>query len=313
MISRHFIAGVAILASLSCSHAVSLSHQSDPGLAGNGVEAQPEPYTPPPEIAKRLDNAPAGTLSEPAFYDSRIYGLKFRYRVYVPSQYRAGHPAALMVFQDARSVYLGLMKTPQVFDNLIHAGTMPVTIALFLDPGTKNGDYVQATDRELRSMEYDSMDDKYVRFLVDEIIPDVVTSKYDIIRDPDGWSIAGQSSGGIAAFTAGWQRPDRFRKILTMNGSFTNIRGGNAYPGLIRSTPPKPLRVYLVSGTADLNNQFGSWLDANKAMAEALGERGYAYRFRPGAGAHFPPVQAQADFANALRWLWRGYELGGYR
>ena len=173
-----------------------------------------------------------------------------------------------MVFQDARSVYLGLMRTPQVFDNLIHAGEMPVTIGLFLDPGTSSGEFVQADDRGLRSMEYDSMDDKYSRFLIEEIIPAVVQSRYDIV-DGD-WGIGGQSSGGIAAFTAGWLHPERFTRILTQNGSFTNIRGGNAYPSLVRSQSVRPLRVYLLSGTNDLNNQFGSWLEANKALATAL-------------------------------------------
>lgn len=310
--STSMLALLCVVACARPSLTARVAQQGDPGSAGNGVEAQAEPYTPPPEIERRLNDAPAGTLSDVAFYSSKIYGLEFRYRVYVPAQYRRGHPAALMVFQDARSVYLGLMKTPQVFDNLIHAGQMPVTIALFLDPGTANGDYVQATDRGLRSMEYDSMDDRYARFLIDEIIPDVIRAKYDVVDDPDGWGIAGQSSGGIAAFTVGWQRPDRFRKILTQNGSFTNIRGGNAYPSLIRSTAPKPLRVYLLSGTKDLNNEFGSWLEANRALATALAERGHAYRFRPGAGAHFPPVQAQADYPNALRWLWRGFHLASY-
>jgi enterochelin esterase family protein len=282
--------------------------QSDPGTVGNGTERQPGPYTPPPEIETRVSGAPEGQLSAPALYKSKVFdGYNFKYRIYVPAQYTAGTPAALMVFQDASSVYLGLMKTPTVLDNLIHSGDMPVTIALFIDPGTPSGNYVQAIDRDKRSLEYDTLSDRYGNFLIDEIIPAVVKSKYDVVNDPEGWAIAGQSSGGIAAFTVGWQRPDKFRKILTQNGSFVNIHGGGAYPSMIRDAEPKPLRVYLSSGTGDLDNQFGKWLDANTAMAGALAEKGYAYRFRPGEGAHFPPVQAQADFPNALRWLWRGY------
>ncbi|MES2176769.1 MAG: alpha/beta hydrolase-fold protein [Gemmatimonadota bacterium] len=308
---RNIGAAVAACVQLmACSHLAPSGHQADPGLTGVGLEAQPEPYTVPAEISQRIANAPEGQLSSAALYQSKVFGgLNFRYRVYVPAQYRPGHPAALMVFQDASSVYLGLMKTPQVFDNLIQAGDMPVTIGLFLDPGTVSGTYVQATDRDKRAMEYDTLDDTYARFLIDEIIPDVIRSKYEVVDDPNGWAIAGQSSGGIASFTVGWQRPNAFRKILTQNGSFVNIHGGNAYPSMIRTAGPKPLRVYLLSGTKDLNNQFGSWLDANKAMFAALTDRGYAVRFRPGDGAHFPPVQAQADFPNALRWLWKGYTI----
>lgn len=294
----------------SCTSATVTRYQSNPGTAGNGTEPQPGPYATPPEVRARAVGAPEGQLSEAALYKSKIFdGYNFKYRVYVPAQYTPGTPAALMVFQDASSVYLGLMKTPTVFDNLIHAGEMPVTIALFLDPGTPSGTYVQANDRDKRALEYDTLSDRYASFLINEIIPDVVKSKYTIVNDADGWAIGGQSSGGIASFTVGWQRPDKFRKILTQNGSFVNIHGGDAYPSMIRSADPKPLRVYLLSGTADLDNQFGKWLDANTAMAGALAEKGYAYRFRPGEGAHFPPVQGLADFPNALRWLWRGYSL----
>ena len=309
------LSATMIVASCSRTRAVKYedSRQRGAGMSGVGIEAQPEPYAPPKEVTQRSNGAPAGKLSEPAMFDSFIYNMKFRYRVYVPAQYQPGHPAALMVFQDAKSVYLGLMNTPVVFDNLIHAGEMPVTIALFLDPGSASGEFNQDSDDELRSLEYDTMDDKYSRFLIEEIIPQIIRKRYGIVDDPNGWAIAGQSSGGIAAFTVGWHHPERFRKILTHNGSFTNIRGGNAYPALVRSTEPKPLRVYLLSGTRDLNRpKWGNWFEANKEMAAALGEKGYAYRFRTGTGAHFPPLQAQADFPNALRWLWRGFSLKSY-
>lgn len=108
-----------------------------------------------------------------------------------------------------------------------------------------------------------------------------------------------------AAFTVGWHRPERFHKILTQNGSFVDLKGGGAYPALIRATEPKPLRVYLLSGTNDLDLPAGSWYEANNAMAAALESQGYAYRYRPGSGAHHPPEQAIADFPDALRWLWQ--------
>jgi enterochelin esterase family protein len=273
------------------------------GRSGIGTFAQPEPYPPPAEAAARAPNVPAGTLTDTATYASRSYGYRFRYRLYVPAQYRAGTPVPLMVFQDASSVYLGQVNTPIVLDNLIGRGEMPPVIALFLDPGTPTGEYVHERDKGLRSQEYDAIDERYVRFLDDEIIPDVVQARYALTTG--GWAIAGQSSGGIAAFTAAWHRPDRFRRVLTQNGSFVGIRGGNAYPTMIRASAPKPLRVYLLSGTKDLDNQFGRWLDANDAMAEALQDQRYAYRYRRGAGEHFPPRQAIADFPDALRWLWR--------
>jgi enterochelin esterase family protein len=288
-----------VIALVGCADTAGSHGQADPGIEGNGIELHSEPYDAPEEVTQRLNDAPQGYLSPPAMFESRVYeGYKFRYHVYVPMQYQATSPAALMVFQDGSQVYLDIFKTPLVFDNLIHAGHMPVTIGLFIDPGTP-----------IRSMQYDSMDDKYTRFLLDEIIPDVILSEYNIIDDADGWAIAGHSSGGIAAFTVGWHRPDRFHKIMIHNGSFVDIRGGDAYPELIRTTDPKPLRVYLLSGTNDLDRSFGNWFEANNLMAAALEDRGYAYRYRSGTGGHYPPKQGVADYPDALRWLWRGYSL----
>jgi enterochelin esterase-like enzyme len=303
---RPAIGALALLGALSCA-------RGGPGAPTPGFESgvvpQPGPYERPPEASGRLNDAPPGTISPAATFTSRVYdGLKFRYYVYVPLQYRPGHPAALMVFQDGTSVYLNIFRAPIVLDNLIAAGEIPVTIALFIDPGTPSGIYHSDREQALRSAEYDALDDRYARFLLDEIIPRAVLDRYDVVRDPDGWAIAGQSSGGIAAFTAAWQRPDRFHRVMTQNGSFVDIRGGGAYPELIRRSGRKPLRVYLLSGTHDLDNQYGSWLKANTAMAAALAERGYAYRFRTGEGAHFPPLQGMADFPAALRWLWNGYQ-----
>jgi enterochelin esterase-like enzyme len=303
------VVAACFLGFTACSGKKFLSQQSDPGKAGNGVEQQNGPYQPPAEVTRRLNNALYGKLSEPALFVSKTFGLTFKYRVYVPAQYLKGQPAALMVFQDASSVYLGLMNTPLVLDNLIHTGEIPVTIALFLDPGTATGEYVHDRDKEARSAQYDAIDDKYGKFLTEEIIPKVVRSRYKIVNDPNGWAIAGQSSGGAAAFTVAWQRPDFFRKVLTQNGSFVNIRGAGGYPELVRTEPVKPLRVYLLSSTNDLSNEAGNWFAANQAMARAFGERNYDYRFRSGTGEHFPPIQAQADFADALRWLWRGYSI----
>ncbi|MEP6832562.1 MAG: alpha/beta hydrolase-fold protein [Gemmatimonas sp.] len=301
---------LALLAVVSCRPPKVLTIQRDPGTAGNGVEQQPGPYVTPPEMRQRLENAPEGKLLAPATFFSKTYNVNFKYRLYVPAQFNVGMAAAFMVFQDASSVYLGVMNTPTVLDNLIHAGDMPVTIALFIDPGTATGEYVGATDSGLRSEQYDTPDERYGKFLTKELIP-IIRKEYRLVDDPNGWAIAGQSSGGFAAFNTAWWYSDFFHKVLTQNGSFVNIKpGGGDYPKLISTEPQKPLRVYLLSGTNDLNNQFGNWLEANRAMATALGKRDYDYRFRPGTGEHFPPVQAQADFADALRWLWRGYYAG---
>jgi len=308
--------GPRVLASPAVSHAP--EHPAPPAQAtdtlGDGTFEQPPPYLAPPETLSRRSGVPEGKVSAPAHYASRAAypGLSFEYEIYVPAQYDPNKPAALIVFQDGVH-YLGFTEakfnSQNTFDNLIAAGEMPVTIALFINPGTPSGTYHYPEEQALRRTQYDALDDTYGKFLLDEIIPDLITSQYNIVSDPEGWAIGGHSSGGICAFTVAFNHPEKFRKVLTHNGSFVNISGGDAYPRLIRSEAPKPLRVMLLSGTHDISSERGNWLAANVAMAAALAEQHYHYRFRSGEGEHYPPAQAVADYPDALRWLWRGYAL----
>ena len=108
-----------------------------------------------------------------------------------------------------------------VFDNLIHRGDMPVTAAVFINPG------VFPDGRRNRSVEYDTLSDSYARFLIEEILPEVEKT-VKLRKDPESRAIAGMSSGGICAFTVAWERPDQFRKVLSWIGSFTNIAAGDS-------------------------------------------------------------------------------------
>src|SRR5205814_7910217 len=157
-------------------------------------------------------------------------------------------PAAVMVFQDGGSYQdkKGSFRVPTVFDNLIHKKEMPVTIGIFINPGKVPAMGPDKKDRDNRSFEYDTLSDQYARFLEKEILPEVGKS-YTLRKDAAGRGICGISSGGICAFTVAWERPDLFSKVLSHVGSFTNIRGGDIYPGLIRKTErsPKPIRVFL--------------------------------------------------------------------
>jgi enterochelin esterase family protein len=122
--------------------------------------------------------------------------------------------------------------------------------------------------------------------------------------DAAGRAICGISSGGICAFTAAWERPDLFSKVLSHVGSFTNIRHGDQYPGMIRKTPGKPIRVFLQDGSNDLDNANGSWPLGNQQMAASLKYQGYDYKFAYGDGAH-NGKHGGVILPDSLRWLWR--------
>jgi enterochelin esterase family protein len=270
-------------------------------------------YVPGPDSLPQ-PGVPKGTVTKHSWNNSRIYpGTVREYSVYVPKQYDPAKPACVFVCQDG-DVY----KASTVFDNLIYKHQMPVTIGIFIKPGDvplkpgepprKRPDGRPAGPKN-RSLEYDTLSDAYARFLLEEILPEV-GKQYNLTKDPEGRCIAGSSSGGICAFTVAWQRPNEFRKVFTTVGSFTNIRGGNKYPDLVRLTPKKPIRIFQQDGANDIVNQFGSWPEANKAMAAALDAKGYDHKFVFGEGVH-SSKHGTAIFPEAMRWMWRDWPIEG--
>jgi enterochelin esterase-like enzyme len=257
--------------------------------------------------SQRQPGVPEGRLEKFTWEQSRIFPDTTReVTVYIPAQLRAGEAACLMVWQDgSRHVDAnGPMRAGIVFDNLIHQKQMPVTIGVFVDPGRKAGQPPGAKAGN-RSLEYDSLGDAYARFLIEEILPEV-SRRYAVQfrPEPETRAIAGGSSGCICAFTAAWERPDQFHKVLGWVGTFVDIRGGNAYPYLLRITERKPIRVYLLEGTNDLDNRFGNWPLANRMMQASLKYMGYDYRVDWNECFHGSRGMGPS-LPDALRWLWR--------
>ncbi|MDX2023072.1 MAG: alpha/beta hydrolase-fold protein [Deltaproteobacteria bacterium] len=253
-----------------------------------------------PDETKSVLGTPLGTVVSDTFATSKIYpGRSYKYSVYIPKQYDGSTPAALMVWQDGNKA-LGTFRVPLVYNNLIHQGRLPVTINIFVEPSSQAD----------RSDEYDSINDKYVRFLIEELIPWATTkNNLKISGDPEAHGIGGHSSGGAAAFTAAWLRPDYFRRVVTGNGSFVGLRGADQYPALIKSAANKPLRVTLLSGDADLSG-FGGWLPANRAMAAALKQKNYQYRFTYAKQVGHDEKYFSMIVAFDLLFAWQGFTAG---
>jgi enterochelin esterase-like enzyme len=258
-----------------------------------GIDSQPNPNTPKGKIEKSewKSNIFPGTVREML--------------IYVPAQYDGKAPAALMIFQDGGSYAneKGQFRATVVFDNLIHKKEMPVTIGVFLNPGTVPASNAKEKGRSNRSFEYDTPSDQYATFLEKEILPEI-EKKYNVRKDAAGRALCGISSGGICAFTAAWERPDLFGKVLSHVGSFTNIRGGDVYPGMIRKTEKKPIRIFLQDGSNDLDNLHGHWPLANRSMAAALKFAKYDFVYVEGDGGH-NGKHGGVILPESLRWLWR--------
>jgi enterochelin esterase-like enzyme/sugar lactone lactonase YvrE len=254
-------------------------------------------------LAAAVATVPKGEVTKHTFTNSTVFpGTTRDYWLYVPAQYDPAKPTCVHVNQDGIQ-----FNAPAVFDQLIAAKEMPVTVGIFVTPGVVKALSTNALDRFNRSYEYDSVNDNYARFLLDELLPHIVrTHKLNLSANANDRSIGGSSSGAICAFTVAWERPDAFRRVFSAIGTYVGLRGGDAYPTLIRKTEPKPLRVFLQDGCADLNIYGGDWWMANQTMERALTFAGYEVNHAWGEGGH-NGKQATEIFPDAMRWLWKDW------
>ncbi len=259
--------------------------------------------------SQRKEGVPKGLVKKYE-WQSKLYNNFREYYVYVPAQYDSTKSTALMVFQDGHAYVndSGDFRVPVVYDNLIHQKKLPVTICLFVNPGHNTKDYPENRFRvSNRADEYDVLDDRYTVMLMDEIIPEL-KKKYNISNDPKMHGIGGLSSGAICAFTAAWEHPEYFHKVLSQIGSYTNIRGGNNYPSIIRKHKKKDIKIFMQDGSNDLNNEHGDWWLANLEMESALKFKGYEFKFEKGSGTH-SGKHGGAILPESLMWLWSDIKI----
>jgi enterochelin esterase-like enzyme len=291
------------------------------GLSQNAAPAAPNPnsfYKLGPDSLEQ-EGVPKGQMRGPFTLPSNVYpGTQHTYFVYVPAQYDAAKPASLMIFNDGQAFMAPTsnIRAHNVLDNLIFRREIPVMLGVFINPG-RRPDQPEPTpqnwgDRDTnRPAEYNSLDDKYARVIVEELLP-ALYKDYSISKDPNHHGIGGASSGAIAAFTVAWERPNDFRKVLSIVGSFTNIRGGHAYPDIVLRSEKKPIRVFLQDGRNDnraLNangnyDQTRDWFYQNVRLMEALTAKGYDLNYTWGINTH-GQTMGGAILPEMMRWLWR--------
>jgi enterochelin esterase-like enzyme len=302
------------------------------------VRVLPQTQTPPPVNTDMhysigpdslpREGVPKGEIRGPFVLPSFAYpGTQHTYWVYVPVQYDPAVAASLMIFNDGQAFknMEGDARAPNVFDNLIYRREIPVMIGVFINPG-RTPEQPEPTPQDWgdrttnRPAEYNSLDDKYARVIVDELLP-ALKKDYNISDDPERRGIGGASSGAIAAFTVAWERPNHFRKVLSIVGSFVNLRGGHAYADIVRNTPKKPLRIFLQDGRNDNRGQRAGregqpptydpnrdWFFQNVRLMQALTERGYDLNYTWGIGRH-GQKQGGPMLPEMMRWLWRDHPV----
>ena len=297
---------------------------------GRGGAPQPMPPGPAPNSQYRLgpdsmaqDGVPQGEIRGPFTLPSKVYaGTQHTYWVYVPAQYDAKVPAALMVFQDGQAFKdeAGDIKAQHVMDNLIYRREIPIMIGVFINPGRTpeqpEPNLSEWGDRTTnRPTEYNTPDDKYARVITEELLP-TLNKDYNISKDPEMRGIGGSSSGAIAAFAVAWERPNEFRKVLSNVGSFVDLRGGYVYPERVLATEKKPLRVFLCDGRNDNRalradgtyDEKRDWFYQNVRLMKALTQKGYDVNYAFGINLHGQKFGG-AIMPEMMRWLWRDHQL----
>jgi enterochelin esterase family protein len=263
------------------------------------------------------DGVPKGEIRGPFTLPSQVFpGTQHTYFVYVPAQYDPAVPASLMIFNDGQAFMApqGDLRAQNVMDNLIYRREIPVMIAVFINPG-RRPDQPEPTpadwgDRTTnRPLEYNALGDAYPRVIVDELMP-VLNKEYNISKDPEQHGIGGASSGAIAAFTVAWERPNQFHKVLSIVGSYTNLRGGYVYPEAVMKSEKKPIRIFMQDGRNDnrVEDPTRDWFFQNVRLMQALTDKGYEVNYAWGMNKHGQKMGG-AIMPEMMRWLWRDHAV----
>ncbi len=266
-----------------------------------------------------------------ATLDPKKVGKERKIYVYVPAAYKDGTKAPILMVFDGPGP-MNLIR--HALDNLTISNDPKRRLPAFVVIGVQNGG--SDSKGSERGLEYDTMSDRNARFLNEEVLPAVLANeklkaaypKLAFTSDPWGKAVMGCSSGGAAALTAGWFRPDLFRRLITYSGTFVDQQADNApeekqYPlgaweyhsgmKLIENSPKKPLRIFTHvsendNRSKDPESTYHNWVMANQRTAAALKAKGYDYRFVfSKATGHCDGKVFQQTLADTLVWMWQGY------
>lgn len=301
-------------------------------LLATGAGAQ-VPQATPQAVVVPQPAALQGRLEGPLELHSKIYpGTVRRYWVYVPADYDPSRPPNLLLFQDGQHATNpgGPLAVPALLDKLIGQHAIPSTLGVFVTPGNLSAHYpddLGTQNPNHRPEEYDALSDDYSRMTLEELLP-AVAQKWRFAADPKRRAIGGTSSGAIASWTVAWRHPEAFGNVISFIGSYTSIGlklgadgtplayGGDTYPGLIRKSPIRPLRIFLQDGRNDLDNEHGNWFLANQQMLKALDWANAHAAAESHTGARYDVNHVWTEGAHSdadgggilpdvLRWIWR--------
>ena len=320
-------------------------YTENPGTEGNGNVVVGPDYKIDPdltdrgnpkgkyfEFSMRLADSKIFRGNDPTLDSKKAVREQRKIFVYVPAAYKDGAKAPILVTLDGPG-RLNLVRN--ALDNLTISTDKSRKLPAFIAIGVENGGNDGKGSE--RGLEYDTLSDRFARFINDEVLPAVLShaeikAAYPHLAftaNPWGKAVMGCSSGGAAALTMGWFRPDLFRRLITYSGTFVDQQDDDAaeekqYPlgaweyhsglKLIENSEKKPLRIFTHvsendNRAKDPEETYHNWVMANERTAAALKAKGYDYRFVfSKATRHCDPKVFDLTLADTLVWMWRGYQ-----
>ena len=345
MLSCALVSALVVLSGC-CTCSKKTSYSEDSGTEGDGDFVVGPEYSIDPDLTDKGNPKGKSFEFSMKLADSKIFRgddptlepekkpvrTERKIFVYVPAAYQDGTKAPILVTHDGPS-RLDLVRN--ALDNLTISENpdrkLPPFIVISVQNGGNDGKNSQ------RGLEYDTMSDRLALFINDEVLPAVINhpdirAEYPNIaftENPWGKGVMGCSSGGAAALTMGWFRPDLFRRLITYSGTFVDQQDDDApeeadYPlgaweyhsnmKLIENTENKPLRIFTHVSEQDNRYKdpeetYHNWVMANERTAAALKAKGYHYRYVfSKESRHCDRRVFEHTLADTLVWMWRGYK-----
>ena len=217
--------------------------------------------------------------------ESKILNSQRKAWIYVPVEYDPARssPYPLLACFDG-FVYSSQewVPTPTILDNLIRAGKIPPTLAVFIDQSAR------------RNLEL-SNNPQFVDFVASELLPQV-RKRWRATSDPAQTTVCGSSAGGLASAFAAFRHPEVFGNVLSQSGAF--------WPGKTRDNPEQewltrqfkdsdklPIRFVLQVGVLEIVStplNGPSILATNRHLRDVLRAKGYDVFYSEVAGGHEP-------------------------
>jgi len=342
---KHF-PSLALCLSLLGTLAAAETYRENPGKEGNGSFEVGPTYRLDPDLAdqgkakgrkfefkmKLADSKNFDGKDKTLEPEKKKVNTERKITVYVPAAYKDGTQAPLLIIHDGPGK---LNLIANALDNLTVSKDPKRTLPAFVCIAVQNGGNDGKNSE--RGLEYDTMSDRLARFIHDEVLPAVLANAdikaayphFALTENPWGRAVMGCSSGGAAALSMGWFRPDWFRRIVAYSGTFVDQQDDDApeeakFPlgaweyhsgmKLIETSEPKPLRIFThVSENDNRANDpeetYHNWVMAGLRTNVALEKKGYDHRFVFSKGTgHCDKRVFEQTLADTLVWLWRGWK-----